>query len=419
MDEILVVPERQVVVKNPESKTVVVDWMEICFIQKGQTRKIEISQGENSTELKLTQQKEVFESRYFYNEPLITSGSFQLRLTDKRTRFWNRVYEVYFEGESFGTLCTEPHNHMIKSPNECFFKLDNHWNYLHGWYEALQSFAQTFELSLSHFNRLDIATDGFDFLEPVRMYHKEYIELVGRAEATVRRRGNKPVHGFNLGSLSSDKYIRVYHKNKEIDEHSKKYYIRQFWQECGVDEKDFERMERLEITMKHKAVKEYIGKLTWQILEKFHNDPTFLKNLLQSGIKHGYQFREKRKYEKQNVSRLREVFAINWNCTIELLKRVKVFTAKKIRSLQTTAKTAYQLYLKTGFGNYAGMAYEIIENCNLQGWFEKRRKYWDYEAQLESSKGNEFLPLFDYKTGQKRSSILSALIPLERKAYTL
>lgn len=418
-EQTILIPEKQIVIKNPESKTVVIDWLELCFIQRGETKKVETILDENFSEIDLRQQKEIFQSQFFTDEPLITRGSFQLRLTGNRTRFWNKVFEVYYNGESFGTLCAEPHNHKIKQPNEVFFKLDNHWNYLAEWFEAIENFARTFELSLSHFNRLDIATDGFNFLDPVRLYHKDFIELVGRADATVRRKGNKPVHGFNLGSMKSDKYVRVYNKQKEIEQHSKKYYIREFWSACGVDEKDFEKMERLEVTMRHKVVKEFIGQLTWGKLRQMSQSGEYLKSLLQSAIKHCYQWRERRKNERDNVSRLREVCAINWNCCLKLLERVKVFSAKKVRALQTTAKTAYQLYLKTGFGKYAGIAYEIIENCNLQPWFEKRRMWWDYEYQLENSKRNEFLPLYDYTTGQKKSPILSALKGLERKTYTV
>lgn len=381
---------------QPTVKTVCVDWLEVNATQPG------TMEGNEFQPLHFTQTSEGKEVNDFAVLPE----------PNQRTRVFSTCHEIYYKGELFATVFSRPYSNAIKKYDAISVKLENYWLYQE-YINEFVKFFNTFRLTLIDIKRLDVACDGFNFLKPVDELRKDKCEKVGDADVTLTLRGKKGVNHFLLGSRSSDRYARSYRKRDEIEQHSKKYYIYEFWRNCGVKDSEFENMERLEVVLKCKEVKRLNEGLSpWQIINKLQN-ADYLQSICKTSFTRLYEFRRKTK-PGQNVSRAKRLYQIKWMGVCVALVRAKKETAKKIRALQTTIKTSYQLYLKTGRSYFSNMADELIYNCDLKQWFDKRKPTFDYEYYLTEKRNRPFVALYNEVNRQYISPELTRLEHLRR-----
>lgn len=401
----------------PTVKTIALDWLEIAFKQSGSfTTKIDGIENTPTTEFIPDFFKSVEHSEDI--------GDFRL-VPDKnlRTSVFSRGHRILLKGSEIGQAFHTPYNTVVKKPDDLTIKINNQLLYS-DWFKVVRDIATAARLKLHHIQKLDVACDGVNFLYPARLVKVEAIEMVGTAFLDFKVR-NKKVYSFVLGSRSSDRFARCYNKQREIEEHSKKHYIQDFWKHNGVKESEFDNMERLEISMKTKEIKrlqvlknqmtldecrelygdvsqseyyEICETIGWDGLHSLTKCET-LVSICKTEFKRLYEFRDPVE-EGQNVTNKKITrFEILWHACGELIEKINFKSAKRIRSVQTAIKTNYQLYLKTGRGYFSNMADELILNCGLEVWFQKRKRNFDYEYHLCQKYDRPFLSLYNDDTG--------------------
>jgi hypothetical protein len=378
---------------QPTVKTIALDWIEVNFKAKM------ISQGNDMLPFFIyKEQRGKLDFSYDFIEEEVSHN-----------RVYSKRHTIFAHGREIATVYSVPYSNAIKPPESVTIKLANHLCYS-GWFETLRHLATIMNLKLDQVKRLDVACDGYNFTDPVNLVKMERINLVGNSEIDFKVRGGKGVHSFLLGSRKSDRYLRCYNKNQEIEQHSKKYYIKDFWKHNKVDPKTFSKMERLEVVMKAKEIRRCLGEMTWTKLKELETDKKLI-SIAKTEFRRLYEFREKKNVS--NVSRLKAVFEIKWHAFAFFIPKLITKTAKRIRALQTTIKTTYQLFLKTNQPYFESIANDIIHNTGLQDWFEKKRGYYEQEFERTVKHDREFLPLY----GDTINMFLPQFNQVTRRSY--
>lgn len=375
-------PKEKEVEFMPEVRTVALDWLELRFKQPGKLAGMDFDPA-----FRISENETVEHAGYTF-EP-----------TGHKSRAYSMIHKVFNEsGEELGLFYSMPHNGKVFSPDTCNFKIENAWLYC-DWYTELQKFVNALSLGLVAVTKIDIACDGFDFIKPVNAMLQRNIEKFGRAQfAPVLDNKGHDCYAFNIGSRTSERYIRCYEKDKEI-EHSKKYYIREFWRQNHVQEWEFEFMERLEVSLKGKAIHSIWGQSTMEKLTLLQ-DPQFLQSTFETMRQNLYDFREIT--EEKNVSRAANVLQIIYKGTANVLERVKAQCTKDVRRIQSTIKTLFGLTRITGSQYYQKVCDELIFNTAMDTWYEKKKKFWQYEFDLAKKKGRAYMPiLVEYKRNEQ------------------
>ena len=392
-NDILNIPEYAIAqqtmsVRRPVVKSASLDWLSINFLQP------------MSGEVSETLCNEIVPKFFKERTTEIIKGNFQITPTGKYVgRVFKTGFDVYYHGACFASIQSEPFSHFIKSPDSITVKLRNEWLYC-DWLPVVMEFIKTFNLKFDGISRADIALDGFNFMQPLQLANRKLIRVKNRIKVVPFSMGNGAIEGFYLGSRNSDRYLRGYHKNKEIEK-SKKTYIREFWKLNGVKDYQFKHMERCEITMKAKELKKFKPDgLDLNFLQNM-NDAEFLQSLAKSSMDDLYHFTELPVNAKQNVSRLKRVCEIVFEGLAMKLKRTVVRTASKIRCIQMAIKANYQLYLKSKIENFKVVAHELIHECELEDWFKRKKPKFIYEYELEKKNDRPFYPLYSSEPGKR------------------
>ena len=375
--------------KSPKIKTVAIDWLELNGVSpmvggNGSSPKLEHLGG--SVPFRFSQ--------WCKNERRILNYE-TAPAENIRTRVFSAADYIFRDGQKIATIFHTPYSPLIKEANEFSIKMEN--PILYGdWSRDVRNIFDAFKFEYRNLKRVDLAADGFGVLEPMRLLKLEKIAQVGRSMVNFTVNGGEGVSSFLVGSRRSDRYCRAYNKNKEIDQSSKKYYIREYWQSNGIDQADFENVERLELVLKGKAFAGlFPGVTTLEDVFTVLTDPDFIQSAMDAGLKNLYEFRTKVDSGKNVTRDAKRIFAVKWFARslypLQLLYR---HSTERIRSIQTTIKTAYQLFLKTKRPFYWGMASELIHNSKMSVWFAKRRERFDYDFERGMAKSGDFLPLF-------------------------
>jgi hypothetical protein len=308
------------------------------------------------------------------------------------TRVFQMVHDVYYNGELLGTLKSNPHNLAIKEVDQCTFKFENAQLYS-DWFAHVETLINGLKMKFDGISKVDIACDGFNLLQPCVEFVRGNIDRVGRSELTPYFRGNK-IEGVHIGSRASDKFVRVYCKSAEI-ESSKKYYIENFWQGLGISGD----VERIECSLKSKYLSDRMP-VTIDTLRRLCYDTEFLCSLAASAFENLYEFRENSETEK-NVTRRARLYQIIWQASTYFIQKVKVVAAAKVRTIQTTMKGAYMMFLRSGSDYYQKIVHEIAHNSDLTAWLGRKVQGWQYEYDLLSRKGAKWSSILQAGTGKQ------------------
>jgi len=221
------------------------------------------------------------------------------------TKHFKYCYTAYLHGEKFGTINTVPRSSVL-SPTVSIFKVENHILYQRGWVARTEFIMNELGVNLHNVTRLDIAVDGGQFLNDYKDLDKGVYKQIGRGTRSSHYRGNE-LEGFYIGSRASEKYLRGYNKTKELKKSANKGYIKDFWTKNGLEHgEDLEDVERLEITLKRKAmqrVKDFdMGRL---------EDASYLAGLMCSQVQKLYVFIENS--GDSNASRRTKIQPVDWS----------------------------------------------------------------------------------------------------------
>lgn len=318
------------------------------------------------------------------NQGIIDKGDgFKLDSRESNgTKHFKKRYIVRFEGEKIGRLLADPRSPVIDS-DLVQFKFENHILYREDWKDLLDRLAQSYQWHYNNITRLDIALDG-------PFTNRQWIAnnvLTGK----YRIKGNTQFicfgwnnqecrhETFQFGSSSSDKRLKVYDKNKEL-EHSNKQYIREFWKENGLEPSE---MERIEIQLNSKAIKR-IPDFDWNKLES----PEYLKDLMREYCEDWFVFIETDD-SQANVSRRKAVSGIDWDqiggkrLGKEKTNRPnKTYQAKQFaKSLHTrkTVKEEAGMLSDQEAKFYERLLKDVLEENNIWGWYYSHYDRWEQE----------------------------------------
>ena len=366
----------------PEVKAVAVDWMELTFMQPGSRQGVTFKPHHELPE----------------NET-VRIGDFDFVHTSVKTRIYSKMHKVYYQGQEVANLFSIPHQNLFVQPYEVRIKIANALLYQE-WYPILRKLCKAMDLTFSGFGRIDIACDGYNFSEPIRQMLTGNCYKVGRADWQPTFCGSgRDVKQWRIGSRSSDRHVTGYNKYKEIDQHSKKYYIFEHWKANGME--PTEDVERLEVRMRGKTVKSLWdpgATLSIESIQAFCN-VDFLCSVVKTMLHHLYDFRDD---SDENVKRCNRIFKVVWNYSAQVLERAKQVSASHIRGVQTTIKKLYQLHVASGLEHYNKLVDEICVNTGLLMWMEKRRARWQYEVKLNRRKGVPFFGMYrTYRAGEQ------------------
>ncbi len=189
-------------------------------------------------------------------------------------------YELLLYSEIFLQISTSPRASIIDA-NLSTIKVENCWLYRTGYITCLEYVLEKMNATIKNISRLDIAVDGGDFLNDFTdLLHGKYLKL-GKAKMSVEYKHDCTMQGGYIGSRSSDKFCRIYNKTEELANGEKnKTYIKDFWVKNGLDK---EEVERLEITLKTKAIRT-IKNFDWTRLE----DNKYLAGIMKSQMQKLY-----------------------------------------------------------------------------------------------------------------------------------
>ena len=234
---------------------------------------------------------------------------------------------------------------------------------------------------VNNVNRLDIALDGHGFMDFHEGFERGLYDKKGKAKCCTYRTGRREITGFDIGSRASNKMLTGYVKGKEL-EVSNKLYIREAWQRNGLH--DLDRVERLELKLKAKAVKQ-IEEFAIDRLE----DSVFLASIMRLQLDNFYEFVENG--FDTNVSRREEISPIAWSSLeTELLHKSKEVKAPNVlwRLRQRISFDMLEFFAKeeqVAFTLLDQVPYECYTLAKAYGileWFERKIKFWEKEREF-------------------------------------
>lgn len=287
-------------------------------------------------------------------------GDIELKRMGGGTRHYENRYQVKVKGEPFAVLLTTPRKGgalEASRPDFSEMKLENHILYREGWEKVLESVIQATGLQFYHVTRLDIALDGYGFLDIIRKAEKESWHQIGRAKYKPEySKLNGRLNGFNFGSRSSDKHLTGYRVEERVEEENKGYRI-EFWEANGLNRMKIEKgqrqrvpVERLELKMNADALKRVVEKETGEVGVHFDrlNNSAFLTGIMKAHFARWFEFRIPDPAQK-NVSRWKKANIIDWQ-SIEAVQMERLTTTRKPNKVWAAKRCATKLIEDNGKG---------------------------------------------------------------------
>lgn len=373
---------------RPTIKTINLDWLQISG-----TAEIKIDVNQDFTE-KL--------------------GGYLLEKIDSKRKNWNNVVKVWKEGIEIAEIFYNP-NKTFMDPRKVSVKMNNAVLYEVGVIDLLDDMLQNLGIQYNNVSRMDIAGDGLALLNPfTKCLPGGKYKRVSKSSMTPTFNPDDSIRYVKCGQNQSKRALVGYHKSKELNR-SGKYYIKNVWKLNGVQEKDLDNMERLELRLNadylHVLTDDKIdenGKVLrstllfapgrFQDLYKLQ-DFDWISRLFVTGLKGMYEFIKR---GAKNVTRAKRHFELHNSWTVtKLLGKFKAIATRQINQIKQLSKTLYNCYLHTGAIHYKQLSNELVSVNGLNRWKIKRVRDWEKEYELKKSKNSLgwISNLFAFKDG--------------------
>lgn len=355
-------------------------------------------------------------------EYIYDSGNIVFRKMRYSAPMFNFGYEIIFKGKMFGKAHVSPKKNGVLKENNVQFELENNVQYEIGWLDDVKYFFNAMRWHVRNTSRLDIALDGKGFFKMWNMYQEQKVHRVGGAQSQVFGKcsgGKEILEGFDIGARSSDKWITVYNKSREI-ESSNKDYIKKFWERSGMDG---ENIERMELKLRNDALKEI--NFDWKRMDDFEYLASIFRTFVDGGYidicdeSTGELFRKKKRgllqfveaSDDKNISRKKKINFINWEYIgAEKLERFSTMKPNEVWRSKITCKTLCLIAhsIKEKFpersNNYLNEAHEIAKNINCLQWLIDRYDNWIREFSLMKL---DYLPGYTLNTVNEKVRAIS------------
>jgi len=307
----------------------------------------------------------------------------------RKSRAFETVARVYMDGEEIGELEYNSRSERIKPMDAATFRLANNLLYADGWRDIPIQFIERIGAKFDCIRMIDVACDGFNILEPIRQ-HYGFGRARHRCQSDMNPYYQKDhLVGAYIGSRKSDVFGRAYRKSQEIDKHSKKLYIQQWHEANGMEEGN---VERLEFQLRTKI----LDRLGFFRTIQGYYEATSYKGLLSLAgycTEKYFQFVD-RATLKSNISRAARVCKVAFFDTWEMLKKSKAIASRKVRMVQTTMKTLFQLAKQTGWSKFRELSFEMAQSSGMVKWHSMKRTEWDKECERAAKNGRDIIPVY-------------------------
>ena len=363
----------------------------------------------------------------------VTSGA-----AARGTQFFKHKFEIYIDGKKFAYCLCETRNVNLIPKDFISLKLYNNILYELRPMERLNYLLEKMNWTFQNLTRLDIAVDGFGYIDVFRKWQQGTYLKVGSCRSAQAHYGGAGLGltGFDWGGglrgKKWNKRITCYNKSDKLT-HEHKNYIGDFWKKSklkreitcllngklATEDKEMfgkdglQKVERLELKLRNEEIKkigneidvvnrygeilfdkdsvEYKKELKknpvadWQGVDwKRLDDFQYLAGIMKVSMKNYFEFVSAEDAEKQkNISRVKRVKIVDWEkLGAEKLERCTTEVSSRIWSGQISVKDLFFNYLSTNRDNYLIIAQEKALNLNCMKWFmemqSKWRKQYDY-----------------------------------------
>lgn len=307
--------------------------------------------------------------------------------TGNRSKLYNSVWTVIFEGENIGTLQTHP-VHSYMNENNGQFKIENHLLYSFDWLDTYFGLLASARWTHKNVTRLDISIDGSSIKKALDLIVKheksDTIGRKGKADFHAKKDPENKIKSFHVGSSSSEKYATIYKKSDEIEK-SEKQYIKDFWYKNRLN--DIKDVYRFELRLKSKITKHYdINRL---------NDPTYLASIVRTEVKNWFEFyyKGKDKNKHRTYQKSKDMNWIEWeNIQGELLPKQNAVSTDTIYKAKRVIKDAFYFNHVHGKELPKKLLDDLLNEYCLHGWYHSKIEYWkndfDREKRLKGFNSN-------------------------------
>jgi len=181
----------------------------------------------------------------------------RFELKDYGTKQFEKMYDMFLNGEHFATICTNVREGVKLDRNMSIIKINNDILYQRGWVARLEYIFSELKVTVNNITRLDIAVDGVNssFLEQYKLWFNGKLEKTGKSSFTPHFEERNLTGGY-VGKRSSERMIVIYRKSDELKKSGKNYIKRQ-WVENNMIEslKSEETVERIELSLSREAIR--------------------------------------------------------------------------------------------------------------------------------------------------------------------
>lgn len=174
--------------------------------------------------------------------------------SSRQFRVLEDIYSLE-RSEVIASMERKPFSHIIE-PTAVMLKIRNNVLYEKGWGQQVFRMCSELGLHIKSVSRIDLAFDLQRFdnkmrpAELIQSFLSNKILKNGRTSwvASGEQKVNQECHYLRFGKHDSDISVYIYNKSKELREEKDKPYIREMWQEGGLD--ITEDVWRLEVSIK-------------------------------------------------------------------------------------------------------------------------------------------------------------------------
>ncbi|MDX2195704.1 MAG: replication initiation factor domain-containing protein [Cytophagales bacterium] len=362
---------------NNSNITIAVDWFEFF----GNTKCSVLLNN-----YKPDEKKEFQTIDYGYNLVVLNMGH--------GTPMYNVLYEIYVGGELFASLQTHPR--FVKGDfkdNSISFKIANNQLYSDKWVDNMAEIMDLLKLKINNITRLDICIDGCNgvlkFLNSFVKQTPESKSYIKMGKATMSScmfdSNTLSYSSFTFGKRTSDKYLIVYNKTKELERSNKKY-IEKFWLKNGLMA---EIVYRVEIRLTSKVLAQIQLTDISMLL-----DTTYLASLFRTASDNFFHF--KKNTGDTNKSREQDVNLIPYEllCGELLAKSQRPKTTHRYKAKLTIRKCHFDLNVKENSIDSEIMLERVIQRnideFDLQKWYLASVPTWLKEYKVHKSTGHVY-----------------------------
>lgn len=314
------------------------------------------------------------------------------------TRQFRELWKVSKNKEEFAIVQQIPCSSALKS-GTLIVKFANRFCYhVNLWY-MIDDFMRFHKLTILNISRLDICADFNRFannLAPITLI-KEFLSSkfrhIGQGDGSAhfthgshREQGTSKSYlnytGLSFGQNSSDSRCYLYNKTLELLEVHDKPYIRQLWQEIGLENTLNNPVWRLEVSIKSKGMK-FRDKETGEtiiITSEYIRENKNLSKLYHTFVKSLFSF-IKNRADIKNVTREPRIELFNGE---EYIKRSCIRNKDGgnrterilIRQLWQMSETYRGREVLEDEGLSKQLAVELADSCDLTEWMSEKRHTW-------------------------------------------